>query len=880
MAIANKYLLGFLLVLITLTSVYVAFQNDVKLRVDNDKSTFYVLNENNRWIVSGREYNSLFDGTSKMNRRILGIERDVIIDNISNTVTITRKIPYIRGPIIKDTYFFDGNLNDVELFPIYHMIEIINGSGYFFRYEIRDLNYDGDTYKLTGETNLSFGLKMRVELHPNYRWAWIYKDGIVKAQYDILTDYEVFDVRLFDPPSGEIRIDDTLYDTTDEKSMSPPGVFINISTGYVVYADLTGNGDLVFSKTGDEGTTWDAAVQISNTGAFFGSSIWWDQWSPDDTSGNLIHIIASEVSSDDTWYFTINTDTDAIGGDVAVLTDSSISASDGGTSITKSSTGMLYAAGQLAGTVGIANSTDGVTWQAMTPGWLFNDDDDTVQLLPIADGDILVIYLDQTANEIRSGIWDESAQSWVNTNVLVFTGTDFAAAFPHGGGTVDRSTDTVYFSISPDSNTASDRKVFKFDSGRTWEDLGVVASSTMYQSGMVFDETLGELYLVYATGTTTVNQIWWKVSGDGGATWSAATQINTIEDDIKFTKTNLMSDVAAFAFWYNDDLQDFYSGLIEELPPTYTLDITAPTTETAMEVVDNEAVTINYTIDRSGVPFTSGVDAFNLTIGDGYECNLTVNNTVDVELEADSDGTYDAGNPASNAWDESWSSKASTSTGGNIYINHTRLASEAIIQYMWCSLIGELTVHCYNSGEAWESLVVETDLDCSGRAQTFVKVASDCLTEPKLQMRYELDKTGPYWPQFYEDLVIWPVETTWYDNNEWHTNCTTPIGLAGLYDLNTTAISGSKKFTEIEVDAIDYGGVGDTCDCPGDGNDWEIDHSDACVISIECLLGIGKLSFIDLGETRCDAHITTTDLGDPGSGGVLSILDDCWIEVS
>ena len=64
----TKYVIGFLtLILLASGVVYISLEN-VRLRVDNDKSTFYVKNDNNRWVVSGREYNSLFDGTKKMNR--------------------------------------------------------------------------------------------------------------------------------------------------------------------------------------------------------------------------------------------------------------------------------------------------------------------------------------------------------------------------------------------------------------------------------------------------------------------------------------------------------------------------------------------------------------------------------------------------------------------------------------------------------------------------------------------------------------------------------------------------------------------------------------------------------------------------------------------
>ena len=63
MAIDYQKTIGILLLVVLVSSVaYVTFDN-AKIRVDNDKSTFYVLNENSRWIVAGREYNKLYDGT-------------------------------------------------------------------------------------------------------------------------------------------------------------------------------------------------------------------------------------------------------------------------------------------------------------------------------------------------------------------------------------------------------------------------------------------------------------------------------------------------------------------------------------------------------------------------------------------------------------------------------------------------------------------------------------------------------------------------------------------------------------------------------------------------------------------------------------------------
>jgi len=195
----KKIILGILTILIlTSGAIYLTFGNDVKMRIDNDKSTFYVFNDNSRWEVSGREYNNIFDGTSKMNRDVSNIKIDTTYDG--NEVTIKRTTPYKRGPVIVDTYTFDGDIEDIELFPISHQVEIFNGSGFFYRYEVRELEYSGETKKLEGETSLSFGKNMKVDIAPDYRWAWVYSSGIVKAQYDLDTDYETFNVRFFDPP--------------------------------------------------------------------------------------------------------------------------------------------------------------------------------------------------------------------------------------------------------------------------------------------------------------------------------------------------------------------------------------------------------------------------------------------------------------------------------------------------------------------------------------------------------------------------------------------------------------------------------------------------------------------------------------------------------
>ena len=197
--------------------VYISLDNKVRIRVDNEKVTFYTKNDNNRFVVSGREYNKLFDGTKLMYRSAKNVEVDTYIDNISNTVTIKRTTPFIRGPTIVDTYFFDGKIDDLILFPIYHKVEIFNAKDKFYRYEVRDLEYDGPSIKLN-TTSMSFGKNMKVNWQSGYNWARVYKTGILKVQYKIKSDYEVFNVRLFDPPT-----DSNLANFNQNYTLSPKG---------------------------------------------------------------------------------------------------------------------------------------------------------------------------------------------------------------------------------------------------------------------------------------------------------------------------------------------------------------------------------------------------------------------------------------------------------------------------------------------------------------------------------------------------------------------------------------------------------------------------------------------------------------------------------
>lgn len=212
MVTKTKISIGILLLILLSTGVvYVEWKNDARIRVDEDKATFYVPHDTMPWIwvVSGREYNKLYDGTSLMNRDTKNILVETTYDE--NSITIKRKTPYIRGPIIIDTYLFNTKEEDIELFPISHKVEVLNAQGKYYRYEVKDLVYDGDTFKLDGkQVSQSFGRNMKVNWWNGYRLGWVYKTGSMYVKSEKLeTDYEVFETKLFDPVAYGYNL--TLY---------------------------------------------------------------------------------------------------------------------------------------------------------------------------------------------------------------------------------------------------------------------------------------------------------------------------------------------------------------------------------------------------------------------------------------------------------------------------------------------------------------------------------------------------------------------------------------------------------------------------------------------------------------------------------------------
>lgn len=194
----KQVIFGLLTILLAAGIIYIQYAGKVQIRVDKDKTTFYV--NDSGWKIAGVEYLRLFNGTKLVNRVTAGIE--VWNETIGNDFIVYRKTPYSSGAVIISKYVFDSQANAVELFPRKETHTVINASNLRFRYSLDKLTNTGIKRKLTDETSLLFGYNLKVNFPSGYDWGWIgypYGSDSFSVQYKVPSDYYIYSIRMYDP---------------------------------------------------------------------------------------------------------------------------------------------------------------------------------------------------------------------------------------------------------------------------------------------------------------------------------------------------------------------------------------------------------------------------------------------------------------------------------------------------------------------------------------------------------------------------------------------------------------------------------------------------------------------------------------------------------
>ncbi|MDX9738932.1 MAG: sialidase family protein [Candidatus Dojkabacteria bacterium] len=376
----------------------------------------------------------------------------------------------------------------------------------------------------------------------------------------------------------EIIIDATIFDATDEYGPSPSVVFIDSDIGYIFYIDATAQ-DLAYSKTLNGGTTWSTANVIDTTAIGWTSvAVWYDQWTPGDTTGTKIHIAASDDDSDDIFYTYLNTTDDSLRAAGVIMAVSGTTAitetTDGPPGITKGAGGDLFVSGNFTTTAGgkVSKSTNGGdNWTDISPTGWSTLRTDQIQLLPLlTDSDIIAIRADTANDDIDYQIYDEVADTWGGTWNTIGSLVDNATYDQWFSATLKKSTGDIFLTFANyTANAANDIEFWTYSNiDRDWsqgEDI-FTDDATVMMPLPLMDIDNDNLYVAYLRGTLNSNvSVYYKELISGETSWTEELQVlsnpNT-GDDYKALRGNFLSDKRLFLVYYDDDDNDLFGSTV------------------------------------------------------------------------------------------------------------------------------------------------------------------------------------------------------------------------------------------------------------------------------------------------------------------------------
>ena len=228
----DKQISAVLLIVIAITMTQVTFNDNYKIRVYGD-TTKYLSLIDGHWSIVATETNNLFRGTTKLGKSSTNRLTVTDYNYDTNITTITRQLTYRNvgdDPTIIDTYTFYGNTSDIEDVPISHTVDIYNATGLIYEYLVEDLSYDGDTVKDI-ESPQEFGNNIKISYDDDYYYSKIYKylletKGKLIVRYRINSDYESYNMRVYDPPKNDwvklVEINNGLFEDYIEYEITNP----------------------------------------------------------------------------------------------------------------------------------------------------------------------------------------------------------------------------------------------------------------------------------------------------------------------------------------------------------------------------------------------------------------------------------------------------------------------------------------------------------------------------------------------------------------------------------------------------------------------------------------------------------------------------------
>lgn len=444
-------------------------------------------------------------------------------------------------------------------------------------------------FNQSGQASSSASSSSELFATPNYQlpisnYQTVYQ---VSRQWQIASD-------------ADVLIDATVAATTNNNKNKKGVVFISDLVGYVFYTNA-GGASCVYQKTTNGGSTWNGEVALTSGSETSvgceGVSVWYDQWTPSDISGTYIHVAFMDTTGMDLYYERIDTaNSDTQLGQVIIDSTATTLVRNSKFSITKSTSGILYAA--------LSDNDSGVSkvrqcniatlgcesigdWSNVGTSPL-DSTLDAVILMPMKDGNIMLIRWVIAAEDIQYRYWDGS--DWDNPTAgwsdIDTNATDNGTTDPNTfNATVRRFTYDLYLAyvdLAGTNDTAEIRTqlyngsswsqktdvVCSASDGNCTDALG--ASEALINLDIALDEESGDVYVSYLRGSATSNNLYYKKSTDSMANWSSqSSALNSSVTDNQNHNTMLnVVDSERIFFVYEDDANnDYYGGTVVNLTP-------------------------------------------------------------------------------------------------------------------------------------------------------------------------------------------------------------------------------------------------------------------------------------------------------------------------
>lgn len=350
-------------------------------------------------------------------------------------------------------------------------------------------------------------------------------------------------------------------------------VFVNSSTGYVFFRDSSNF--CVYEKTTNGGTVWGGPVTVSSNNKCIRVAVWYDRWTPGNTTGTVINIGTIETSADDLWYTKLDTSNDSLSTPLDVSTSTTTGGFTAALTVdafSEGTDGALYGGVYSSGGSFIFKCPSGCTtfsqWKLIASSTILSPAaDDWMILNPLPSGNILNIRFALTSSTLYSKVWHNASSTWDASWTTVDGNCQPNTTYDgHFGTAVNHNSNLIYMDsgcqIATLNNSSSPEiKTWTYTpASSTWtRDTDVETSSTLGITGakIGIDINTGDIYALY-TGRTTKNSattanVYYKISTSTTmSTWGARQgPINATSGNLYGGRIDGMSPTRLYATWVN-----------------------------------------------------------------------------------------------------------------------------------------------------------------------------------------------------------------------------------------------------------------------------------------------------------------------------------------